>query len=56
MRSTNDLSSLKSGKVGRAHRVQENLLLQSDLSADLRGAVYEYQLSRTDERDLEPIR
>ena len=36
--------------------MQENLLLQSDLSADLKAATYEYQLSKTDDKDLEPIR
>jgi len=38
------------------HRLQENLLLQTDLTADLKAATYEYQLSKTDERQLEPIR
>ena len=41
VRSTNDLSSIKS-KASRMHRLQENLLLQTDLSTDLKGAVYEY--------------
>ena len=43
-------------KASRATRLNENLLLQTGLSADLKAATYEYQLSKTDERDLEPIR
>ena len=54
-RSTNDLAASKR-KASRAARLNENLLLQSDLSADLKAATYEYQLSMTDERDTEPIR
>ena len=30
--------------------------MQSDLSTDLKAATYEYQLSRQDEKELEPIR
>ena len=40
----------------QAHTFHENLLLQTDLSADLKVSTYALQVAKPNERDLEPIR
>ena len=37
-------------------RMHENLLLQSDMSADLKATTYEYQLSMSNQMEMEVVR
>ena len=50
-------ASLQIGTAkSQAHTHHENLLLQSDISNDLKASTYALQLSKPNEKDLEPIR
>ena len=50
-------AALQVGTIkSQAHSYHENVLLQSDLSNDLKASTYALQLAKTDDRELEPIR
>ena len=50
-------ASLQIGTVkSQVHTFHENLLLQTDLSADLKASTYALQISKRDDNELEPIR